>query len=392
MTALSARAGASRIVCAANHRAYDLSVGNDDWDLKPHTLAKHKILRHYLGAWFAIMAHSGENRMIFLDGFAGRGKYTGGEPGSPIIALEALVTHRDFPTWASKNFVFVFVEPDDENFENLCSELDAFWNARGGQPENVVMQVRHSTFVEAADDILESLGTKRLAPTFALIDPFGWDGLPLDTIARLLSYNKCEVFVNFMIDFVNRFIEVHGVQSSMRDLFGTTDEHIPPEDTQGTTRQDFLLDLYRNQLRTRAGFRYIRDFQMVDGRNKPLYHLVYGTRHLTGLDRMKQAMWDVDPSGGIRFSDRADGKLVLFGDDLDPAPLIATMRVELAGKTLSVKSVEDFVIEHTPYTSRQYNRAALNPMEREGLIEVLDDERKRPYTFPKGTKIYFPPV
>lgn len=66
-----------------------------DWSLPPHTEAKHKILRYYLGAWFAIMAQSRMvSRINFLDGFAGRGRYDDGEPGSPLIALEVLVeTH-----------------------------------------------------------------------------------------------------------------------------------------------------------------------------------------------------------------------------------------------------------------------------------------------------------
>ena len=41
---------------------------SQNWSLPPHTEAKHKILRYYLGAWFAIMAEGGlESRFVFLD-------------------------------------------------------------------------------------------------------------------------------------------------------------------------------------------------------------------------------------------------------------------------------------------------------------------------------------
>ena len=57
------------------------------WPLEPHTKAKHEILRRYLGAWFPILTSGGWNRrVIFLDGFAGPGRYSACEPGSPIIA------------------------------------------------------------------------------------------------------------------------------------------------------------------------------------------------------------------------------------------------------------------------------------------------------------------
>jgi three-Cys-motif partner protein len=62
------------------------------WPIVPHTSAKHTILRTYLDAWFPIM--SWKPRVVFLDGFAGPGRYEGGEPGSPIIALESAKTHK----------------------------------------------------------------------------------------------------------------------------------------------------------------------------------------------------------------------------------------------------------------------------------------------------------
>ncbi len=123
------------------------------------------------------------------------------------------------------------MEPDTGNFENLCVELEAgSGRQEAGTPTNVKVLPVHDTFEDAAEGILASLGGKSLAPTFAFIDPFGWKGLPLDVITRLLAYDKCEVFINFMIDHVNRFVEVDDVQSSIQELFGTTTEHLPPGD------------------------------------------------------------------------------------------------------------------------------------------------------------------
>jgi three-Cys-motif partner protein len=361
-----------------------------DWSLPPHTEAKHKILRYYLGAWFAIMAEgSPERRFVFLDGFAGRGRYNDGQPGSPLIALEVLLDHPLFERWSQKDFTFIFVEPDNGNFDNLCAELEGFWSDRGGQPSNVRVLTLPQTFEDAAEGILESLGGKSLAPTFAFVDPFGWKGLPLDVISRLLAYDKCEVFVNFMIDHVNRFVEVGDVQSSIQELFGTTAEHLPPEDVRGDDRRDFLIELYGSQLKQRAGFKYVVDFQMIDMRGRPLYHLFYGTRSLTGLDRMKQAMWKVDPGGGVRFSDRVAGSLVLFGDSLDPAPLKLALIEKFKGKTVAVEEIRDYVIAETPYASNHFNRPVLNPMEKEGLIRVVASSREKRFTFPAGTRIQF---
>jgi three-Cys-motif partner protein len=63
------------------------------WPLDPHTLAKHDLIRRYLGGWFPILAKY-NGRVVFLDGFAGPGVLDDGNPGSPIIAMETLLQHR----------------------------------------------------------------------------------------------------------------------------------------------------------------------------------------------------------------------------------------------------------------------------------------------------------
>ena len=52
------------------------------WELDPHTLGKHLVLRAYLDAWLPVMG-SWQGRLLFIDGFAGPGEYEGGEEGSP---------------------------------------------------------------------------------------------------------------------------------------------------------------------------------------------------------------------------------------------------------------------------------------------------------------------
>ena len=52
------------------------------WPIEPHTKAKHEILRRYWQAWLPIITKLG-SRVLYIDGFAGPGRYEGGEDGSP---------------------------------------------------------------------------------------------------------------------------------------------------------------------------------------------------------------------------------------------------------------------------------------------------------------------
>jgi three-Cys-motif partner protein len=82
------------------------------WSLQPHTGAKHFIFRRHLEAWFPKLSWTGHVQVI--DGFAGPGEYTGGEPGSPLIALNVARTHRS--DLSNCQIDFVFVEEDLEVF------------------------------------------------------------------------------------------------------------------------------------------------------------------------------------------------------------------------------------------------------------------------------------
>jgi three-Cys-motif partner protein len=85
------------------------------WDIEPHTLAKHQILKNYLQAWFPILGKY-SSRIIYLDGFSGPGRYSKGEPGSPIIALMTALDHKSI-LWGE--IFFFFIDDRKDRTDNL---------------------------------------------------------------------------------------------------------------------------------------------------------------------------------------------------------------------------------------------------------------------------------
>lgn len=66
------------------------------WDLAPATAAKHHLYRSYLDAWWPILlqrSFRGYERPRVTYVVAGPGQYTGGEEGSPVLALNRLLNH-----------------------------------------------------------------------------------------------------------------------------------------------------------------------------------------------------------------------------------------------------------------------------------------------------------
>jgi three-Cys-motif partner protein len=346
------------------------------------------MLGKYLDAWYPIIA-SWNGRLVFLDGFAGRGRYTDGSEGSPLIALRRLLDHRFWPRMSDREFVFIFVERDEQNADSLRAEIDAFKAQRQPWPANVQTEVVHGTFDRTATEILEQLRAQKanLAPTFAFVDPFGYSGLPMALLAELLAYPRTELFVTFMVGYVQRFIARDGQQRVMRELFGIdVDEVLETWDPANVGRVEHFRAVYERQLKEVVGFDYVGSFGMVNETGNVEYYLLHGTRHPKGVRKMKAAMWSVDPGGGYRFFDRTAGVDVLFEATPDLGPLRAAMVDKYKGRAgISISEVEWFAVLETSYRETHV-RSVLKPLEAEGVITVHRPGRR---DYPNGTTIDF---
>jgi three-Cys-motif partner protein len=136
-----------------------------------------------------------ERAVAVLRRICGRGRYNDGSEGSPLVALRHLVEHRSFPRMRDREFVFYLVEADKDNAESLDQEITKFKAEKDPWPANVKTLVVNEKFDVTATAMIEQLRQqkRRLAPTFAFVDPFGYSGLPLDLLADLLNYSRSEV-------------------------------------------------------------------------------------------------------------------------------------------------------------------------------------------------------
>lgn len=267
-------------------------IASTTWEIEPHTIAKHVILRRYLSAWFPILSkYSG--RIIYLDGFAGPGTYKGGEDGSPVIALQTASEHLLKSRF--NEIMFFFIEKEKDRATMLENVLK---NRFPNLPSNIKYKVFDDEFAptfEQAINALEKQGAN-LAPTFAFLDPFGFSGLPMNLIAKLLTCDKCEVFVTFMAGFVRRFNDELR-EPVLNELFATEEWKKIHDMDDADQRERFLVSLYERQLRKLGGAKYVKSFGMMSRNNQIIYYLVFATKHLKGLEIMKEAMWNVDPTG-----------------------------------------------------------------------------------------------
>lgn len=355
------------------------------WEIKPHTEAKHEILRRYINAWYPILG-SWNDRLVYLDAFAGPGEYSGGEDGSPIIALDAVLEH-DRPPRSGCEVNYFFIEKREDRAEHLNELLQEY-----ELPENINVWVTPGTFDEEMRATLDDLKEKQadLAPTLALIDPFGFKGVPLSIIRRIMSHEYCEVLITFHYESVNRFA-THpngAINERYDELFGT-DEWREVEGLAKEDRREFLHNLYRDQLLEQAEIEYVRSFEMRDYGDRTEYFLFFGTNGYTGLEKMKDVMWRLDPGEGKSFSDATvEDQMVMFEREPDVEKLGEMIREWAGDDPVSVDEIERFTVTETPFTTSHW-RDALKPFEDDGSLEIVESDRQRAKSYPEGTVVRF---
>jgi three-Cys-motif partner protein len=337
-------------------------------------------------------------RIIFIDGFAGPGRYSGGEEGSPIIALKALLEHRYFKQpQREREVVLLFIEQDQARTAALQREVDEFKKAQA-IPDWVKTDVRHGEFAPVMTELLDKVAKEghRLAPTFVFIDPFGFAGVPMRVIARIVENPSCECLITFMYESVNRFLSHSdpAIQAHFDELFGTPEWKDVAAERDPEKRRDRIVVLYRRQLMEVARLPYVRTFEMINEGNRAEYFLYFGTRNQIGFSKMKESMWRADPVAGSIFSDLTDSRQeVLLEAGADLTRLRSVLQQRFRGRgAVPIEDVEEFVLKETPYSeSIHLKRRTLAPMEQAKLVEaqVQAGRKRRRGTYPPGTLLIF---
>jgi integrase len=178
---------------------------------------------------------------------------------------------------------------------------------------------------------------KRLGPDAAAdVAGVGGEAQPRDrAIGRLLFYSGVRVAELVALDV---------------DVFEGTAWHqvfkLPPKQ-----KKSFLVSAYRQSLKD-AGFPYVTSFEMLDENTHPL-HLVHGTSHPSGLEKMKNAMWAVDRIAGRQFRDPRDpGQGMLEIKEPDFSSLRRALLDKLAEGPQTVAQLQHYTLHETVYRSQ----------------------------------------
>jgi len=261
---------------------------------------KHTLLDKYVPQFAGMTGSRAQaRRVVFLDGYAGRGRY---QDGSPASAERILKIAQHQGAAGAVSWTCFFVEREDDDATQLAVVVDEYAH------EGVTAAAHHGAVLEVLDDVVR---TATGYPLFLFLDPCGL-GIPYERLTSLLHDERhaiwppTEILLNFSLDAVRRIgghaaSERHS-EATMRRLDVALGGEWWREQFAGGVSDDAVAAVV-----TTFGERLAGDSDMAlvsvpvrrAPTHKPLYHLLFGTRSQHGLwsfgdsvARATQAWWD----------------------------------------------------------------------------------------------------
>lgn len=261
----------------------------DPYSGREQTKAKHFILKRYLQALaFKVLTFSD---ITYVDGFSGpwETKTENFSDSSFMIAISVLrdaqrqiLEHRGI----GRRIRCFLSESNTEAFALLKTSVTRF----NRPDEGFEIRTYCGKFEDAVGEIQEYIGA-----SFPLIfiDPTGWTGYPFEKIKPLFSRSKCEVLINFMYEFINRFAHSDDdvIIASLDPILGGPGwrDRLDPNIPRGPATEK----LFRETLKSIGNFDFVISTKIDKATaERPHFFITYGTKSQDGLKTFRQIEYD----------------------------------------------------------------------------------------------------
>jgi three-Cys-motif partner protein len=291
--------------------------------------------------------------------------------------LQLIAENEDFASKVST----IFIEADEVLFNELKRKVGEFCRKN---PHIRKPICRHGTFADELNEILRGIRVN-LAPTFLFVDPCGVSGASFETIRAVMENAKCEAFVFFNIDGIQRITGLPELSPVLVELMGSNERAKALYDKLRQTdnvseREGLILSEYCTALREDMGVKYIIPFRVEhEDQIRTSHYLIHASKHPLGFRIMKDVMWrrghGEDEPGGLELRQRSRTDFVPMFDR--HADIKAEILNALKAKPLRVSVFyEEWAMRPTDMHCEAAYRQALLELENTGDIEVLSKDGK----------------
>lgn len=249
-------------------------------------LLKHEILGQYLPKFVSKLA-STNKRIVLLDGYAGKGRYSTGAPGS---AVQILNIARTLVLKLRTQIDVYLIEQNVKTLKFLATEVANFADVPGLRVFIIKGDVNNH--------IYEVVSAAKGVPLFLFLDPCGL-GLPFSTLSHVLAnlrpasgpdFAPTEVLLNFSAEAVRRIGGHVTSPASGPAALARMDETVGGEwwrafydgSYEKEKAESQVVEGYLQRLGSLTRMAMFAVPARRELNHRPLYFLVFGTRHRQG--------------------------------------------------------------------------------------------------------------
>ncbi len=289
-------------------------AGDQYWEQQRlPSVFKHDLLRRYLPV-FTGKTGSRAGGVVYLDGYAGRGRYEDGTPASAELILQVAENQSKLGI----GYQLFFYESDADSY-NILRGVVGEYLARG-----IDAKAERADVIGGLDGVITA--ASRL-PLFLFLDPCGL-GISFGVLARTLSgprsavWPPTEILLNFSMDAVRRISgHVRSLTPNERIMArldealggGWWRDHVRSGVTDDA--MSAVVEGFRERLGQATQMKVLTIPVLREPGQRPVYYLVFGTRNPLGIwhfadsaARATQAWW-----AGLTV--REDAKMTASGQD-----------------------------------------------------------------------------
>lgn len=337
------------------------------WPYEEQTKIKHKVLQTYFKIWVSKLGKYSDT--LFMDCHGGCGAYIDKITnelyyGSSIL-IDKIATDVN-KNRSNKNFICV-CEQNKNNLENLqkvwedqeCSKLCRFKNE---DFNNVLNEAKLKKFYSSN-------------PSLFFIDPFGYD-LKMINLSKLLKHKGNELIINFMFDWLNRFLTRKELTAQLTEYFGSEDWS-EALNLHNNEREMFLVNLYKSNLKKATGAKFVFAYRLsYPDKNQTYYYLFHATNDIQGITHMKNAFASIN-NGRVEYLGKRQNNISLFDLTSFKTEDLANSLLSLfKGKKITFEQLWEQIVEDIPYLEKDLSETILK-LESTGKLKVKRVTSKR---------------
>lgn len=318
------------------------------WPYEEQTQIKHKVLESYLKIWIAKLGKF--KNTIFFDCHGGCGAYLE-ENGQ--LSFGSSIRIKNIASEINKNRKtktgVYYCEIESKYYRNYLEVIKD-----NGSPKIL-------TYNKSFEDVIKDVNIKKYYnnyPTLFFVDPFGYN-FKISELSPMMKGYGNEIIINFMFDFINRFLSIDNLEKRYNDFFGTNEWQLA-KNMKEQEREEFLIGIFKNKIKEITGAKFVFAYRLCfPNKNQTYYYLVHATNHIDGITFMKTAFASVN-NGRVQYLGKKNNDFTFWDLDYFKATEIYESNLkELSEKELTFEKLWYQIVENTAYTSKDLSQALI---------------------------------